>query len=118
MHLVATLFEHLRDLLQLHEGGYVALHGGKREVGSLLPRKLWCAIVVPAPALVVGTDSDERRLLLVATSVRVRTPVREDAPDELHSERRKEAGDGVQATVVLADTTARDAAQEPDGVRV
>ena len=74
--------------------------------------------MVPAPALVPLADWDQRRLLGTAAIIGQRATVSEHAAGELGAEAGEKAGDRVQSAMVLADATARDAAKQPDGVRV
>ncbi len=92
---------------------------GQLEVGGLRARKL--------AAHARGTSSDsraraptvvERRLLGVAALVGERAAVCEHATGDLGAEAREEPRDRVEPAVILAHAAARDAAQQPDGVRV
>ena len=65
-----------------------------------------------------GPDLEGRRRGLPAAVLGDRAARGEDAPGERVPGRRQEAGDRVQPPVVLALTAARDAAQQPDRVRV
>ncbi len=115
---VTTLREDLREAVKLDERRLRPVDRWELEVGCLLARKIARAVVIPAPALVTGGDGEERRLLRVTALVRERAAIGEDTPWELDTERGQEARDRVEATVVLAHASARDAAQEADRVGV
>ena len=63
-------------------------------------------------------DVEERRMGLAAAILRERAPRGEDASGHRVAGAGQEAGDGVQPVAVLALTAPRDAAQQPDRVRV
>src|ERR1700719_546039 len=69
-----------------------------------------------AAAAVPWGDPVHRRLFRAADVLDERAAVGEDAGRKLLLDGRHEARDGVQAPVVLAHATARDAAEEPDRV--
>ena len=75
-------------------------------------------LVEVAAALVGGADLVVRRLVRAADLLRERAAVDVDAGGQVDADRRQEAGDRVELAAVLAHATARNAAQQADGVRV
>ena len=91
---------------------------GSVEVRGLLAREVLRPILVVATRAVAGRRLGQLRLLGPAAVVGERAAVGEDAARDLGAEARQEAGDRVEAALVLADAAARNAAQEADRVRV
>ena len=112
------LLEDLAEVVEPHEWVSIAVDGGQVDVPSFLTRKQVCPIVVPAPALVLLAEWDQRWLLGTAAVVGQRAAVSEHTAGELGAEAWKKAGDRVQSTMVLAHASARDAAEQSYGVRV
>ena len=114
--LVAVLVEGLAQALDPDDGLGIrldrALHaGGGRgaaQLGGLLPEM--------APAAAPAAEVEERRLLAPADVLDQAAAVDEHACRQVRAELREQSGDGVEALAVLAHATARDAAQQPDGV--
>ena len=115
---MSLLLEDLAQVVEPHEWISVAVDAGQVDVWSFLTRKQGGTVVVPAPALMSLADWDQRRLLGTAAIIGQRATVSEHAAGELGAEAGEKAGDGVQSAMVLAHATARDAAKQPDGVRV
>ena len=71
-----------------------------------------------APAVARAAEVEERRLLAPADVLDQAAAVDEHAGRQMRAELREQSRDGVEALAVLARAAARDAAQQPDGVRM
>ena len=82
-----------------------------------MTRGIDCALVVEAARRAVA-EVEGRRLLAAAAVVGERAAIGEDAAGKVGARRRREAGNGVEAAVVLPLPASRNAAEQSDGVRV
>ncbi len=82
------------------------------------PRDLRSAVVEVAAAEVAPAERMEVGLVRAADLLGDRAAVGEDAAGQLRAELGQVAGDRVEAIAVLPQPAARNATQEPDGVRM
>ena len=118
VHRLPALLEDLPQLLEPDERLHAPVDDRKLEIGGFAPRELARALVEVAAARVTRGHGVRWGVLHGADRLSERAAVGEDAPRPLLAEVRQKARNRVEPAVVLADAPARDAADEPDGVRM
>ncbi len=118
MDVVSVLAEDLAEVLEAEQRLRVPVDRRERAIHVFFARQVLRFVVEVAPAHVSAADRVERWLLGVADLARERAPRCEHATRQILAEVREEAGDRVEPAAVLARAAARNAAQQPHGVRV